>query len=51
MEYLYNKDKCLALAYMTAERQCSISYRDQSEESRGNSAAKRKKTTGKGDTK
>ena len=26
MEYLYKKDKCLALAYMAAERQCSISY-------------------------
>lgn len=42
MEHLYKKDKCLALAYMAAERQCSISYMDQSEESRRESAAKRK---------
>ena len=34
MEFLFKKDKCLALAYMAVERECSISYRDQSEESR-----------------
>ena len=47
MEYLYKKDKCLVLACMAAERQCSISYRDQSDKSRRNSAAKRKKQRAK----
>ena len=42
IEYLYKKDKCLALAYIAAERDCSISYRDRSEESRRNTAIKRK---------
>jgi hypothetical protein len=32
----------LALAYIAAERDCSISYRDRSEESRRNTATKRK---------
>ena len=42
MEYLYKKDKCLALSYIAAERQCSLTYCDRSEESRRNCLAKRK---------
>ena len=47
MEFLYKKDKCLALAYMASERECSISYRAQTEESRRESATKRRKQRAK----
>jgi len=34
MEYLYKKDKAKALAYLAAEKQISVTYRSQTEESR-----------------
>lgn len=42
MEYVYKKDKCLALSYIAAGRQFSLSYREQSEESQRSCAAKRR---------
>ena len=42
MEYVYKKDKCLALSYMAAEKQFSLSYRERSEETRRSLAAKRR---------
>lgn len=42
MEYVYKKDKCLALSYIATEKQCSLSYRKKTEESRRSCAAKRK---------
>ena len=42
MEYVYKKGKCLALSYIAAEKQFSLSYREISEESRRSCAAKRK---------
>lgn len=43
MEYLYKKDKAKALAYLAAEKQISVTYRSQTEESRRNSATSRKR--------
>ena len=42
VEYVYKKDKCLALSYIAAEKQCSLTYREKTEESRRSCAAKRK---------
>ena len=42
MEYLYKKDKVLALAYIAAERDASVTYRDSSEECRRRAAVKRR---------
>ena len=39
---MYKKDKCLALSYIAAGRQFSLSYREQSEESRRSCAVKRR---------
>ena len=41
-EYPYKKDKRLALSYIAAEKQFSLSYCEKSEESRRSSAAKGK---------
>ena len=43
MEYLYKKDKAKALAYLAAEKQISVTYRSQTEESRWNSATSQKR--------
>ena len=43
MEHLYKKDKAKALAYLAAEKQISITYRSQTEESRHKSATSRKR--------
>jgi len=42
MEYPYKKDKAKALAYLAAEKQISVTYRSQTEESQWNSATSRK---------
>ena len=44
MEYVYKKNKCLALSYIyiAAEKQFSLSHCEQSEESRRSNAAKRR---------
>ena len=43
MENLYKKDKVVALSYMAAERNITITYRSQTEEARRESAASRKR--------
>ena len=43
MENLYKKDKVVALSYMAAERNITITYRSQTEEARRESASSRKR--------
>ena len=43
MKNLYKKDKVVALSYMAAERNITITYRSQTEEARRESASSRKR--------